>query len=244
MHLEIYPKSDQGKGEFNFGAILENKPIAFPSEGGKLRPYSNLFYWAHAWTPGGESTIGLHPHQGFEIMSFVLKGEIEHYDTKLSAGDAQIIRAGNGISHSEKIKEGSAIFQIWMDPNLRVTISQPPTYDDYPSEAFPVTERDGMAVKTYKGAGSPLHMVTPGVTIEEMRIPQGSQTIYLGDGEVFSGYLMAGELELDGKTLKTDDFFLVSNADQFAFDALTDCKLFVIRSPMEPGYPTYAKRYA
>jgi quercetin 2,3-dioxygenase len=246
MNLEIIRKSEQGKGEFNFGAILENKPVAFPSEGGKLRPYSNLFYWAHAWTPGAESTIGLHPHQGFEIMSFVLRGEIEHYDTKLrewrklQAGDAQIIRAGNGVSHSEKIKENSSIFQIWMDPNLRVTLSQPATYDDYPSSAFPVTERDGIAVKTYKGAGSPMHMDTPGVTIEELRIPKGSQTIHLGGAEVFSGYLLEGELEVDAKTMEVDDFLLVSNTEYFTLDALTDSKLFVIRSPREPSYPTYA----
>ena len=46
-----------------------------------------------------KSTIGLHPHQGFEICSFVLKGKINHFDTKqnkwipLSEGDVQIIRS-------------------------------------------------------------------------------------------------------------------------------------------------------
>ena len=34
---------------------------------------------------------------------------------KLRAGDAQIIRSGGGISHSEKFHLGSHIFQIWMD---------------------------------------------------------------------------------------------------------------------------------
>lgn len=161
MHLEVVKKANQGQGEFNFGAILENKPIGFPGEGGRLKPYSNLFYWAHAWTPGAESTIGLHPHKGFEIMSFVLQGEIEHYDTqlrswrKLATGDMQIIRAGSGISHSEKIMENSSIFQIWMDPNLSVTMGKPASYDDFPSAVFPLTAREGMVVKTYKGEGSP-----------------------------------------------------------------------------------------
>ncbi|HEX2898732.1 MAG TPA: pirin family protein [Bacteroidia bacterium] len=247
MHLDIIHKAQQGQGEFNFGAILENKPIGFPGDGGRGRPYSNLFYWAHAWTPEGDSTIGLHPHKGFEIMSFVLRGEIEHYDTQLRqwrtlrAGDVQIIRAGNGISHSEKIKEKSSIFQIWMDPNLNVTLGQPASYDDYASEAFPVSERDGMAVKTYKGEGSPLHMVTPGVVIEELRIPQGTQEIKLGKAEVLSGYLLGGQLEIDGKTVEVDDFLVASGADAFTVNALEDSKLFVIRSPMEPGYPTYAR---
>jgi redox-sensitive bicupin YhaK (pirin superfamily) len=90
-----------------------------------------LFYWAHARAVK-DSTIGLHPHQGFEICSFVLKGEIRHYDTKmkewrpLQAGDVQIIRAGNGISHSEWMGKDAEMFQIWFDPNLQKTIAHPP----------------------------------------------------------------------------------------------------------------------
>ncbi|MFM2376401.1 MAG: hypothetical protein RLZZ165_1498 [Bacteroidota bacterium] len=247
MHLDIIRKSEQGQGHFNAGAILENKPIGFPGDGGHGRPYSNLFYWAHAWTPGEESTIGLHPHKGFEIMSFVLHGEIEHFDTqlrewrRLSAGDAQIIRAGSGVSHSEKIKGESSIFQIWFDPNLNVTLTQPASYDDYSSEAFPLTARDGMVVKTYRGDGSPLEMVTPGVTIEELRIPTGPQEIKFEPGEVLSAYLLEGAMELEGEVLEADDFFMVSLADAIRVHAKDDCKVFVIRTPMEPGYPTYAR---
>ena len=59
----------------------------------------------------------MHPHQGFEICSFILKGNINHFDTKqnkwipLSKGDVQIIRSGNGISHVEEIDKNSEIFQ-------------------------------------------------------------------------------------------------------------------------------------
>ena len=178
MPFHLFPVSAQAAGNFNNGAILENKPIGFPGEGGRLRPYSNLFYWAHAWTPAGESTIGLHPHQGFEIMSFVLTGEIEHFDTKLQSwrklkkGDMQIIRAGNGISHSEKILAESSIFQIWTDPNLRTTMHKPASYDDFPSDAFPVREENGIQIKTYLGEGSPLQMDTPGLEIQEFQNQQ------------------------------------------------------------------------
>ena len=60
MSISIYKKENQADGNFNYGEILEKKPIGFPQDGGKLKPYSNLFYWAHAWTPGTKSTIGLH----------------------------------------------------------------------------------------------------------------------------------------------------------------------------------------
>ena len=93
MKIEIYQIKDQAKGNFNNGEILENKPIGFPGENGKLKPYSNIFYWAHAWTTNKKSTIGLHPHKGFEICSFVLKGKINHYDAnkkKTNRIDVQI----------------------------------------------------------------------------------------------------------------------------------------------------------
>ena len=69
MSVTLIPVEKQARGEFNNGAILENKPIGFPQDGGQLKPYSSLFYWAHAWTPGEKSLIGEHPHRGFEIMT-------------------------------------------------------------------------------------------------------------------------------------------------------------------------------
>ena len=46
--IKHYNISDQAYGEFNNGDIIENKPLGFPQDGGKLKPYSNIFYWAHA----------------------------------------------------------------------------------------------------------------------------------------------------------------------------------------------------
>ena len=126
--LEIVAKKSQAYGEFNNGEIIENKPIGFPSDGGKIKAYSNLFYWAHAKAKF-DSKIGLHPHKGFEIITYVIDGEIKHYDTlikkwiNLKKGDVQIIQAGSGISHSEFLKKNSAIFQIWLDPNIYVSIN-------------------------------------------------------------------------------------------------------------------------
>ena len=81
MSIKIIPTPLQASGQFNGGAILENKPIGFPQDGGTQQPYSNLFYWANAWSDNG-GLIGEHPHKMFEIMSFVIDGQIEHYDSK------------------------------------------------------------------------------------------------------------------------------------------------------------------
>jgi len=50
--------------------------------------------------------VGPHPHRGFEPVTFVFKGEVEHYDslgnhTVIRAGGVQWMTAGRGIVHSE-----------------------------------------------------------------------------------------------------------------------------------------------
>ena len=68
MGVLITSKEKQVSGVFNRGEILENKPIGFPQDGGAQKPFSNLFYWANAWSDNG-GLIGEHPHKMFEIMS-------------------------------------------------------------------------------------------------------------------------------------------------------------------------------
>jgi redox-sensitive bicupin YhaK (pirin superfamily) len=117
MKTQLIKAQNQARGAFDFGRIKENKPIGFPYEVGGLQSISNLFYWAHAWSDEG-GLIEEHPHQGFEIMSYFIRGEQTHYDNKnnacksLKAGGAQLIKSGNGITHTEKFMPNTAIFQI------------------------------------------------------------------------------------------------------------------------------------
>lgn len=249
MSIQVIKKARQGYGQFNGGEILENKPISFPREGGELKPYSNLFYWAHAWSEEG-STIGLHPHQGFEIMSFVTEGSIEHYDTahkewrRLNKGAAQIIRSGNGISHSEKINAGGHMFQIWFDPNLNESIQQPASYDDFQDEVFPLSEENGIKTKVYRGEGSPLKMSSEGVEILEKFIPTGTHTVSLDAGKIHSIYLVNGEAEVNGEQIIKDDFLIVKEQGELELSITDNAQLFVVSSLEKLSYRTYAETYA
>jgi redox-sensitive bicupin YhaK (pirin superfamily) len=239
--VRIIPKEQQAYGAFNGGEIVENKPIGFPQDHSSVRPYSNLFYWAHARAVT-DSTIGLHPHQGFEICSFVLKGEIRHFDTRLndwrplSAGDVQIIRAGNGISHSEWMGKDGEMFQIWFDPNLRKTLSQPASYDDYRAADFPVQNLEDTRVTILAGEGSPMRMDTPGVQVYRISL-NGEYTLPLQAGSMASLYLISGVAAVGGQPLKVSDFGVVYGEDSALFSGEGD--VFVIVSPIQPGYATY-----
>lgn len=244
--ITILRKEDQADGQFNGGAIMEKRPVVYASE--KTFPYSNLFYWAHAWSDKG-STIGLHPHQGFEILSFILRGQIEHYDTKnktwnpLKAGDVQIIRAGNGISHAEKLHADSAIFQIWFDPNLRKTLSVPATYDDYFADSFPVETKNGIATKVFIGESGPIKMETEGVEVKEFQMKKGEQKWVLSPDKIYSLFLTNGSIALDGSILNKGDFAKVQEAGQLLMQAKEDSTLFSVGTPLRPSYETYIETH-
>ncbi|MEM7101861.1 MAG: pirin family protein [Bacteroidota bacterium] len=243
--ITVYPKSHQAKGAFNGGAILENKPVGFPGEGGRLQPYSNLFYWAHAWSEEG-STIGLHPHKGFEIMSFVTKGELEHFDTKhnewipLKAGSAQIIRSGQGISHAEKLNAGCHIFQIWFDPGLQQSMQKSASYDDYGPDDIPVTEKNGVKIKWYKGGKGPVKMDTYDVVIKELTFEKGSCSMELDTTKIHGWYLVEGELMVNWQEMEVDDFALIRDFEDILIETTVRSKVFVVESPIEVPYATYS----
>lgn len=247
MSLRIIPKHMQAQGAFNNGQIIENKPIGFPQDGGHVRPFSNLFYWAHAEALV-DSTIGLHPHQGFEIMSFVLDGRIRHYDTKnntwrpLGKGDVQIIRAGSGIEHSEHVEKGGVIFQIWTDPDLRKTLSKPATYDDYPASVFPVIKENGHARTILIGDGSPLTLDTPSLLVTREHI-NGQWTLQPDADTITSLYVIEGTGTINGQSFDKDDFIIIENAEAVSLIANETVDVFRIDSPRKPGYATYAERF-
>jgi len=246
MAIQITSKENQASGVFAGGAILENKPIGFPQDGGQQKPFSNLFYWANAWSDNG-GLIGEHPHKMFEILSFVIEGEIEHYDSKLDgwlslkAGDVQIIRSRNGITHAERLLENSRIFQIWFDPNVRESMLKEASYDDYRVDDFRFSEKDGASVKNYVGLDGPIKMDSEGVEIIEINLTEEHHTLKLDTSKIHSFYLLGGSLELNGESIKEHDFVVVENEYKIELKNVEKARLFKISVPQKLTYKTYVE---
>jgi redox-sensitive bicupin YhaK (pirin superfamily) len=244
--IEVVSKNEQADGAFNGGEILEKRPVLMSDTGTRFKPYSNLFYWAHAWTKNG-STIGEHPHQGFEILSFVLEGSIEHYDSahegwkKLNAGDVQIIRAGNGISHSEKLNPGAHMFQIWFDPDIREAIREAASYNDYNADEFPVVENDGMKTITYAGEDAPLMMNSRSVLIQRVELSEGDHQLDVLPSSVNSVFVIKGDVVTGEQQLNAGDFARITSEDHLTLRSRGQSVIFRIQTPLDPGHATYAQ---
>lgn len=87
----------------------------------------------------------LHPHQNFEIFSYVLEGALEHKDTMgntsvVTAGGVQYMSAGSGVRHSEfnpSSHTATRLLQIWVLPNVQ---NEAPSYD---TQAILPEEKEG-----------------------------------------------------------------------------------------------------
>jgi redox-sensitive bicupin YhaK (pirin superfamily) len=245
----ILPPSEQATGSFDQGSITEQKMIGFAGEGSKIHRMGPLYYWAwaHADRP---ASIEPHPHRGFEIMTYVLAGTIEHRDSlghvsRISAGGLQLMQTGSGVEHEEHFVQTPAeSLQIWLDPHFRQQVEVPPRYYSYTSETFP---RMGSA-KVVLGGGSPVSLFTPDVAMQDVILSAGEQiTGTVAGGIGWAAIVIAGEgkLVLDGQnySIQCRDFVVHQgeHAVEWVLSSPEDLRLIWISAPLVLPYALFPK---
>lgn len=102
-----------------------------------------------------------HPHRGFETVTYMLQGKMEHRDHignvgLLEDGGVQWMTAGKGIIHSEMPKQTEGQmhgFQLWVNlPAKRKLV--PAAYQDTPADKLPWQQFAGFSVKAIAGETS------------------------------------------------------------------------------------------
>jgi len=146
-----------------------------------------------------------HPHRGFEAITYMFTGSMEHKDnlgnqSRVAAGGAQRFTAGKGIVHSEMpgTKGSNEGIQLWINlPRSQKGLE--PAYQQVDQHEFPVTELDAGSVITIVGKGSPLEIKTP-ILYKQLNLLSGG--VYEEDIPAdFRGviYLVSGQAEVQGE---------------------------------------------
>ncbi len=124
------------------------------------------------YKPGEAVGAPDHPHRGFETVTYMLEGEMEHKDSagnqgRLTPGDVQWMTAGSGVVHSEMpsprmLTEGGRMhgFQIWVNIPGKFKMS-PPRYQEISTDQIPTAmTADGLAqVRVIAGEALGVHAV-------------------------------------------------------------------------------------
>jgi redox-sensitive bicupin YhaK (pirin superfamily) len=119
------------------------------------------------FAPGEARGFPPHPHRGFETVTYLLSGEMQHRDSwgnrgVLRPGDVQWMTAGSGLVHSEMpgetlVKDGGRLhgFQLWVNLPRKEKMAAP-RYQDTTSERIPVARDSSGSVAAKVIAGEAL----------------------------------------------------------------------------------------
>jgi hypothetical protein len=99
-----------------------------------------------------------HPHRGFETITYMLAGRMEHQDNHgnrgvVEAGGVQWMTAGKGIIHSEMPAQEAGLmrgFQFWLNLPSAQKMNAPKWVDFAPTD-IPIWQGDGVGVKIIAG---------------------------------------------------------------------------------------------
>lgn len=156
-----------------------------------------------AWYKRG--TFPDHPHRGFQTVTYVVDGRLEHIDNAggygiLNAGDVQYMNAGWAARHAEDAYDDDLIHTLQMWVNLPDHMRRTETsYQNIHVEDAPVVPIDGGQVRVYSGevAGvkGPMESLVP-ITMTEIFLREGAEyTHVLPENHNAFLFMLAGEME-------------------------------------------------
>jgi redox-sensitive bicupin YhaK (pirin superfamily) len=191
--------------------------LAYPNLGPVISPFLLLDYAGPAQFPPTTARLGVgaHPHRGFETVTIVYAGEVEHRDSSggggsIGPGDVQWMTAASGIVHEEFHGRGFArhggtfeMVQLWVNLPAKDKRS-PPRYQgllDAEIPAVSLSEGGGtvrVIAGAFAGKQGPARTFTP-MHVWDLRLDGDQRTdLALPDGWTTALVVLKGELRVNG----------------------------------------------
>jgi redox-sensitive bicupin YhaK (pirin superfamily) len=174
--------------------------------------------------------FGTHGHRDMEILSYVLEGGLAHQDSSggggvIRPGEVQFMRAGTGVTHSERNASGSEpvhFLQIWVVPDTR---GLAPTYGQKPFD--PEAARKGFVLLASKDGREGSLRVHQDVDLQVTKLAEGERRRHaLAPGRHAWVQMARGAASVNGHALKAGDGVALS--DEAAVELLGSAEAEVL----------------
>lgn len=182
-----------------------------------LAGYTKPKHFAATDRPRG---VEMHPHRGFETISIVYQGEVEHHDTMgnrgvIGPGEVQWMTAARGVQHAEY--HGDAInsaggvlemVQMWVNLPASHKMTDPRyqsiLVDTIPTVPLGRTSKVKVIAGEYDGVKGPTETVTP-LQVWDVFLKAGeTQVIDRPEGETLVVAQLTGMLDVNGERVLDD----------------------------------------
>lgn len=202
-----------------------------------LMDYNSPFYFPPTPNPRG---VGAHPHRGFETVTILYNGKVEHHDNNgnhgvINAGEVQWMTAGSGVLHKEYhekqfAKEGGALhlIQLWIDLPEKHKMTKP-KYQSLQTDKIATYEDKGVRIQLIAGQFHNFNNKTLIQSPAQTFSPINLYNVFIQEGHHISlcepsthnvGLLLIkGKIKVnnneknEGKTYKENEFLLFENTE-------------------------------
>ena len=223
--------------------------FSYNSHGRDLSPFLLLDYagphrFDSAAQPRG---VGQHPHRGFETVTIVYEGEVEHRDStgaggKIARGDVQWMTAASGILHEEFhsqefTRTGGTLemVQLWVNLPAKDKMAAPGYQTlidaEIPSVALPDDAgRVRVIAGEFDGHRGPARTFTP-IDVWDVRLNAGKSAAFsLSEGRTLALVVLKGTVLVNGSavTREAQMVTLARDGNDVTLDANTDATVLLL----------------
>ncbi len=223
--------------------------FSYDTQGEQLSPFLLLDYagprqFAPSERPRG---VGEHPHRGFETVTIVYQGEVDHRDSTgagghIGPGDVQWMTAASGIIHQEFHSEAFTrsggtleMVQLWVNLPARDKMADAgyQTLLDKDIPAVPLADDAGrvrVIAGEFHGHRGPARTFTP-MDVWDVRLKQGHATQFnLPQGRTLALVVLRGTVMVNGSEIAREaQMVLLDRAGtEVAIEANTDATLLLL----------------
>ena len=223
--------------------------FSYDQMGKHISPFLLLDYAGPAeFTPTTQRRgVGQHPHRGFETVTIVYKGEVEHRDSTgnggvIGPGDVQWMTAASGILHEEFHSEAFArrggtleMVQLWVNLPAKDKMAAPGYQGILDRDIPDVALKDNagrlrLIAGEFDGHRGPAHTFTD-IQVWDIRLQAGKlATFDLHEGHNTALVVLKGAVQLNGQEMAREGQLALFDRDgtQVHVDADQDAVFLIL----------------